>query len=185
MYKIIKGINLIYGESATGKTTLALQESLRFAKENKRVLYVDTENGFSVERLKQMDDNYREALNKIFLVQPKSFIEQHELIKKLSKFDLIIIDTIGKYYRREIKENLYSANARLNKQMRILKGLDAPIMVLNQVYFDINKNRLRNIGENILKKWVDRIIQLEKNPRKLITNKGEFNFNIDNSGLVF
>ena len=69
--------------------------------------------------------------------------------------------------------------------MRILKGLDAPIMVLNQVYFDINKNRLRNIGENILKKWVDRIIQLEKNPRKLITNKGEFNFNIDNSGLVF
>ena len=74
MYKIIKGINLIYGESATGKTTLALQESLRFAKENKRVLYVDTENGFSVERLKQMDDNYREALNKIFLVQPKNFI---------------------------------------------------------------------------------------------------------------
>jgi RecA/RadA recombinase len=185
MYNIINGINLVYGESATGKTTLALQESLKYTKENKKVLYVDTENSFSVERLKQMDENYKEYLNKIFLVQPKDFVEQHELIKKLKKFDLIVIDTIGHHYRKSIKEDSYPTNARLNKQLRILKDLDCPVLILNQVYFDINKNKIRNIGENILKKWVTNIIKLEKNPRKMITNKGEFSFSIDYSGLIF
>ena len=185
MMDIIKGINLIYGEPATGKTTLALQESLKFAKDNKKVLFVDTENGFSVERLKQMDENYENYLKKIFLIHPKDWMEQHELIKKLKNFDLIIIDTIGNYYRKEIKENIYATNARLNKLLRILKELEIPVLILNQVYFDVNKKKVRNIGENILKKWVDTIIKLEKEPRKLITKDKETIFEIQDSGLVF
>ena len=47
MYKIIKGINLVYGEAATGKTTLAVQEALKEAKENKKIAFIDTENSFS------------------------------------------------------------------------------------------------------------------------------------------
>jgi|SRR3989344_5564657 len=185
MYKIIKGINLVYGEPATGKTTLALQESLKYARENKKVLYIDSENGFSVERLKQMDENYKDLLNKIFLISPKDFIEQHEFTKKINNFDLIVVDTIGHHYRKSIKDNIYVTNSRLNKQLRILKELGCPVLILNQVYFDINKNKIRNIGENILKRWVDKIIKLEKNPRKLITDKGEFSFSIDDSGLIF
>ena len=129
MFDLIKGVNLVYGESATGKTTLAMQESLKEAKENKKIAFIDTENSFSIDRLKQMNNSYNELIKKIFLFKPKDFIEQHELIKKLSKFDFIVIDTIGSFYRIELKENLYAANARLNKQLRILKELNCKVLI--------------------------------------------------------
>src|SRR3989338_2691624 len=185
MFKLIKGINLAYGESATGKTTLALQESLKEAKENRKIAFIDTENSFSIERIKQMNDNYNELIKKIFLFQPKSFLEQHELIKKLSNFDMIVIDTIGNHYRIDVKNNIYEANARLNKQLTILKELNCKVLVTNQVYFDVRRNRNRNVGDNILVRYVDNIIKLEKNPRKLINGKKEISFKIDDSGLVF
>ena len=185
MFSLIRGINLVYGESATGKSTLAMQEALREAKENKKIAFIDTENSFSIERIKQMNKDYNKLIKKIFLFRPKDFLEQHELIKRLSKFDLIIIDTIGHFYRKEVKDNLYAANARLNKQLRILKELNCKILITNQVYFDINKNRLRNVGDNILARHVDYIIKLEKNPRKLITKDKKVDFKIDDSGLVF
>ena len=185
MSKLIRGINLVYGESATGKTTLAIQESLKEAKENKKVAYIDTENSFSIERMKQMNGDYSELIKKIFLFHPKSFVEQHELIKKLNGFDFIVVDTIGNHYRIDVKNNLYEANARLNKQLNILKELKCKILITNQVYFDIKKNRNRNVGDNILVKHVDNIIKLEKNPRKLINGKKESKFEINDSGLVF
>ena len=185
MFNIIKGINLVYGEAATGKTTLAIQEALKEAKENKKIAFIDTENSFSVERVKQMSKDYKELIKKIFVFNPKDFLEQHELIKKLSKFDFIIIDTIGHFYRKDIKDNLYATNARLDKQLRILKELNCKVLVTNQVYYDINKDRLRNLGENVLVKHVDNIIKLEKDPRKLITKNKKINFKIDDSGLNF
>ena len=184
MFNLIKGINLVYGESATGKTTLAMQESLKEAKENRKIAYIDTENSFSIERIKQMNEDYNELIKKIFLFQPKSFVEQHELIKKIGRFDFIVIDTIGNHYRIDVKNNLYKANARLNKQLNTLKELNCKVLITNQVYFDINKNRNRNVGDNILVKYVDNIIKLEKNPRILITKKEKLNFKIDDSGLV-
>ena len=185
MYKIIQGINLVYGEAATGKTTLAIQEALKEAKGNKKVAFVDTENSFSVERIKQMDKNYEELIKKIFVFNPKDFMAQHELIKTLRKFDLIIVDTLGHFYRTAIKENIYATNARLNKQLRILKELDCKVLVTNQVYYDVNKDRLRNLGDNVLVKYVENIIMLKKDPRELINGKNKFNFKIDDSGLMF
>jgi len=40
-----KGITLVYGESATGKTTFGLQSSLTFAKDGK-VLFLDCDGSF-------------------------------------------------------------------------------------------------------------------------------------------
>src|SRR3989338_4462776 len=185
MFKLIKGINLAYGESATGKTTLAMQEALKEAKENRKIAFIDTENSFSIERIKQMNDNYNELIKKIFLFQPKSFLEQHELIKKLSNFDMIVIDTIGNHYRIDVKNNIYEANARLNKQLTILKELNCKVLITNQVYFDVNKQRQRNVGDNILVRHVDNIIKLEKNPRMFITKKEKVSFEIEDLGLLF
>jgi len=103
----------------------------------------------------------------------------------LRKFDFIVVDTIGHFYRREIKDNLYAANARLNKQLRILNEVCNKVLIVNQVYFDVNKNRLRNVGDNILVRHVNNIIKLEKDPRMLITKDKKISFKIDDSGLVF
>ncbi|MBL7147287.1 MAG: AAA family ATPase [Nanoarchaeota archaeon] len=184
MINLVKGINLVYGESATGKTTLAMQACLKEIKDKKKVVFIDTEKGFSIERIKQMDRDYSNLIKNVFLFSPKSFIEQHELIKNLSRFDFIVVDTIGNFYRIALKENHYAANARLDKQLRILKELNCTVLITNQVYFDIDKNKLRNIGENILFRHVDNIIKLERNPRTLITKEKLINFKICDSGIV-
>ena len=52
----INGLCLIYGPSASGKSTLAMQTSLEFAKKGK-VLFFDTEKSFSIDRIKLMDSD--------------------------------------------------------------------------------------------------------------------------------
>ena len=47
-------IKLIYGPAAAGKTTYCLLTSISMAKKGKKVMFIDTENGFSIERLKQL-----------------------------------------------------------------------------------------------------------------------------------
>ena len=45
------GPNTIFGKSATGKTTLCMQAALIALKEGKKVVFIDTEEGFSFESL--------------------------------------------------------------------------------------------------------------------------------------
>ena len=79
-----EGLSLIYGSSATGKTTLGLQKTLEISRKNK-VLFLDTENTFSTERLNQMDSNYKDYLDNILIITPKNFIELETTIKKIKK----------------------------------------------------------------------------------------------------
>src|SRR3989339_1589394 len=44
-------ITTIYGPAGSGKTTLCLLCAMNTAREGKKVIYIDTENNFSVERL--------------------------------------------------------------------------------------------------------------------------------------
>ena len=47
-------ITTIYGPAGSGKTILCLLCSVNMTRNNKKVIYVDTENNFSIERLKQI-----------------------------------------------------------------------------------------------------------------------------------
>lgn len=191
MIKFVKGINLIYGENATGKTTLAMQRSLEFAKD-KKVVFIDTERGFSVERIKQMNSNYKKLLKNVFVYNPKNFIEQHEFIKNLKdiKNSLIILDTLGNLYRIEVKKDSFITNKRVEKQLRILKELSKnnDILILNQVYQNLD-NKLEMCGGNLVRKNCDFIFRLEKNPKRKIIFEGpggkEVEFKINDCGLVF
>src|SRR3989344_1535435 len=106
------GINLVYGESATGKTTLCLQIAGEKAIKSK-VVFIDTENGFSLERFKQIyPEDYKERLNNINLARVSNFDEQckvFDTIKNVKKVDLVIVDTIGMHYRERVKEDSYDA----------------------------------------------------------------------------
>ncbi|MCD4666406.1 AAA family ATPase [archaeon] len=188
MFNFIEGVNLVYGEAATGKTTLAMQLALEEAQ-NGKVVFIDTENGFSTERIKQMNKDYEILLNNIIVFRVKNFKDQHELIKKLGKFNAIIMDTIGMFYRYEIKnnENKFLVNNMLNKQLRILSELKTKVLITTQVYSDMNNN-LIPIGGEILKKWCNKIVKLEKDPRKILFEKPEENsviFEISDPGFVF
>ena len=48
-------ITTVYGPPGSGKSTLCFQYVVAALQQGKQVIYIDTEGGFSVERLHQMD----------------------------------------------------------------------------------------------------------------------------------
>ena len=73
-------ITTIYGPAGSGKTVLCLLCSINIARSGKKVIYVDSEGGFSLERFKQitthMNQNFTKILNNIVLLRPTRFDEQ-------------------------------------------------------------------------------------------------------------
>lgn len=158
----------VYGVAASGKTTLAMLTALEISSDGGKVLFIDTENGFSVERFKQLSCGNLELLNNIFVIKIKSFYDQLKKIESLednfSKFSLIIIDTIGSYYRKEIVKDKF-ANKQLVKQLEILKRINKeriPILITNQVYTDPKDSSIQIVGGKIMKDYPDCLIELVK-----------------------
>ena len=187
-----KGINLVYGESATGKTTLCLQIAGDEAK-NGKVVFLDTENGFSLERFVQMySEDYKERLNNVILIRIPGFEEQcriFETLRNMKKIRLVIIDTIGMHYRQEVRKDHYVTNKKIDRQLQILKELskrEVKVIVSNQVYSNIDTKKLQVVGGNMLKNWSSVVIRMEKEPRKIIREKPESavnSFKISNKGI--
>lgn len=183
-----KLINLIYGEPSTGKTTLALQATIAQAKNNKKVIYVDTEGGFSIERLKQLHSRYNKFLDQILILRPKSFQEQEKYILNLpDKVSLIIVDTISYFYRDELKEDSYNVNKSLDLQLQKLLELSKkgiPIILTSQVYKNL-ENKIIPCGNNLVKRFCKNIIKLQKEPRKIIheTQNKELLIEIKEKGI--
>ncbi len=149
-------ITLFYGNSASGKTTCCLLAAL--AAEKHKVIYVDTENGFNVKRLEQLyGKDVKKLLDNIFLIQPGSFEEQHETLLKLKKIcenkkvKVVVVDTIGNYYRIYNKKDPKKATELLVDQMatlvRIARDLDKVVIVANQVVADLEGEAdFKNVG---------------------------------------
>ena len=98
-------ITTLYGPAGSGKTNLCILCAINTARSGKKIIYVDTENNFSLERFKQICSsinlNYAKILNNIVFLRPASFEEQKKTFEKLkalisSKIGLIIIDSIAK-----------------------------------------------------------------------------------------
>jgi len=181
-------LTMIYGEAATGKTTLALLVTIAQAKKGK-VLFIDTENGFSIERVKQLAPDYMSFLENIIRIHPSSLEEQEKVIMNLSKHvKVIIIDTIGFFYRVEVRQDPYKANKSLDNQLRKLTSLAREgtfILLTNQVYSHLN-GKIAAVGGDMVKNWSKCLIYLEKNPRNLKVEKPvkvEMFFKIEGGGI--
>jgi DNA repair protein RadB len=136
-------ITTIYGNAASGKTTTCLMAVIEAAKKGWKTVYVDNENSFDTDRLKQIyGDNVDKVLENLFLIKPKSFREQNSIIANLpklcnnGKIKLIVIDTIGIHYRLAVKEDLKIINTQMIIQMNLLEKLakeqDKIILLTNQ-----------------------------------------------------
>jgi len=184
-------ITMIAGPPGCGKTNFCILTSCSQAKKGNKVIFMDTEGGFSVDRVKQIvGDNHEEILNNIFLLEPTNFEEQKKCLQKLldkikkEHVSLIIIDGMAMLYRLELgdaiksKEDnkIKSINREVAKQMRILAEIsrkqDIPIIITNQVYGgflseeDWKKGVEREInivGGDLMKYWSKCIIELKNN----------------------
>lgn len=188
---VYRGITLIYGEASTGKTTLAKMAAIEYSKQGK-VIFLDTENGFNTDRIRQLTANFDDVIKNIILINAKSFFQQHQAIKNIDsikKASLIIVDTIGANYRVYVKNDYRKANAILKTQINALKkiGKRIPILIITQVYSDFKSGLLNPIGGKIVTNDADTIIRLEKKPRRIIIEKPfskDALFEIKKDGLV-
>lgn len=188
----LEKLTSIYGEGGTGKTTLCLLAAINHAINNKKVIFLDSENNFSTERFNQLlNKRNNECIKNILILKIKNFNLQHSQIKSLEgikNISLIIIDSLTHYYRRLHSREPEIAKAMLARQLKILSNIaqtGIPIIVTSQVYSDFNNN-INPLGREILSKFSSKIIKLEKDPRKLILekpDKKESKFEIINEGI--
>ncbi len=183
-------VTTIYGPSGSGKTNLCIVAIANVAKDDKKVLFLDTEGGFSVERIKQIDDNYENILKNVIFFKPTSFSEQKDAFEKLKeivdeKIGLIVIDSIAMLYRLEIgkSDDIYNINRELGQQISYLTEIarkkNIPVLLTNQVYSNFDdKTRLNMVGGDILKYGSKCLIELTLDEvtrkRKAVLKKHRF-----------
>ncbi|MCK4636407.1 MAG: DNA repair and recombination protein RadB [Methanomicrobia archaeon] len=170
-----KTITQVYGDFATGKTTLCLQLCSQSFKIGKKSIYVDTEGSFSPERLLQI--NPEMDLKKILVFEPYSFEDQCEVLEKLEEtvddeIGCIIVDSMVSLYR--LKGGTYDEKRDLNRLLgkqllnlsKIARNYNIPVVITNQIYEDFD-NGITPLGGSVLRYWSKIIIKLEKIPEKI------------------
>lgn len=165
-------ITTIYGPGGSGKTLLCILAAVKCIEEGKKAIYVDTEGGFSTERLKQIAGKPHNILKNTFFLRPTSFAAQKKAFEKLNDLDdsigLIVIDTVAMLYRLEIgKSNrVYDVNRELGRQILILNKIartkNIPVLLTNQVYSKMGEDDVVMVGGDLLKYQSKCIIELKK-----------------------
>jgi len=186
-------VTIAYGPGSSGKTTLALIAAIGQLKKDKKVVFLDTEKGFSIERFMQISGiSYLNYIDRFLLMKANNFEEQCKRIDSLINLvdvDLIIIDSLGVFYRKEVKENPLEINRKMDRQLRVLtevtrKGI--PVLVTNQVSANLENNEIKMVGGDMIKDWAKKLIELKKDPRKIILKRPEekeAKFEIVNEGI--
>ena len=187
-------ITMIAGPPGCGKTNLCILTSCSQAKKGNKVIFIDTEGGFSVERVKQIvGEDYEKILENILLLKPTNFEEQKNCFLKLSNkvkkehLNLIIVDGMAMLYRLKFGDALKSKddekirqiNREVAEQMRTLSEIsrkqNIPIIITNQVYKSFLseedwkkgvESEINIVGGDLFKYWSKCIIELKNNKGK-------------------
>ena len=186
-------ITTLYGPGGSGKSNFCILTATSQARKGNKVIFIDTEGGFSSERFKQIQQGTKEeietSLQNIFLLKPTSFKEQQEAFQQMlthvkkENISLIIIDSIAMLYRLELgdaisandSEKISTVNRNLANQLRTLNEIarkqNIPVIVTNQVYSTFTQNqedqnterRVSMVGGDLLKYWSKCLIELQNN----------------------
>ena len=137
-------VTQFYGPPGSGKTNIALNLLVQTAKNGKNGIFVDTEGGLSIERVKQISGNeFDEIAPNIIVFEPSTFAEQDNVLRRIEKMvesgeevELIILDSAVALYRVRDGETS-QINLELGRQMGLLTRLarkyDIAVVITNQV----------------------------------------------------
>jgi len=148
-----------YGSPASGKTNLALMAAANAASQG-TVLYIDSEGGFSVERLKQITGgNLNEVISNVMLVKPTTFSEQQTAIRKIESMvkeqavSLVVVDSIGNLFRLEEDRDIRALGRQLAQLLRIARKYEMPVLLTNQVFTDVETGAIVPVGGKVNEYW--------------------------------
>ncbi|ADC46356.1 DNA repair and recombination protein RadB [Methanobrevibacter ruminantium M1] len=167
-------ITQIYGPPGVGKTNVSLNIAVNVARSGKKVIYIDTEGGISVERIKQISgEDFDNVAKNIVVFEPTSFKEQEEdleliedwLASNNSEVELIVLDSAVALFRVEDDK---SRSHLLGKQMQQLAKFavdyDLAVLVTNQIYasFEEDSDEMAPVGGTIIQYRSKIIIELKR-----------------------
>jgi DNA repair protein RadB len=168
-------VTQLYGEPASGKSTICLVAAVAALRAGQTVIYIDSE-GFSIERFRQIAGPDTEKIaDRLFLFEPLDFehqgmvIAEAEKILKTHKPGLLIMDSATALYRTDLEKGR-DALQLLTKQMIFLLGYakryELPVIITNQVYMDPTRNTWFGLGGFALEHLSKVIVRLEKTERE-------------------
>jgi len=199
-------VTTVYGPSGSGKTNTCMLVAAETARKKGKVVYIDTEGGFSTERFKQITgDEFNTLLGKLVFLKPANFEEQKKCLEKLKEkisadIKLIIVDTITMLYRLELGkgDDIFEANRALGRQLALLteiaRKMKIPVLITNQVYSNVeNGSGVKMVGGDMIfygSKCLVEIVKGHNSMRKAVLRKHrsmeenkEINFKIIQTGL--
>lgn len=166
-----KALTNFYGAPGTGKTNICLLLAIECINKGGSVIFIDTEGGFSTERLEQLTSEVERVLGKITILEPKNFKEQGDMIRGLKdrKADLIIVDSAAALYRLEYcdpEKEALEANRLLSKQMSVLSNISRdkkiPVIVTSHTYKNWDTDMNEIVGGDAIKYWSKAVVFLER-----------------------
>ena len=86
-------ITQIFGPPTSGKSNITLTLAVNVARKGRKVIYIDTEGGISIERVKQIaGEDFSKVANNIIVFEPKTFLEQDDTLRYgLGKIMMMLI----------------------------------------------------------------------------------------------
>ncbi|WBF07962.1 DNA repair and recombination protein RadB [Methanothermobacter thermautotrophicus] len=173
-------ITQFYGPPGSGKTNIAIKLAVETARRGKNTVFIDTEGGLSVERIRQVSgDIFDRVADSIIVFEPSSFTEQGEALQRTFSFlkthgdstDLVVLDSAVALYR--LKEgNASSFNLDLGRQMFLLlqmaRRFDLAAVITNQIYSitgDGGREYVSPVGGTLLRYWSKVMVELEMGER--------------------
>jgi len=167
-------ITQIYGEPASGKSVFCLMATVATLKAGNSVVYIDTE-GFSVERFSQIaGGDAGELAERLYLFEPLDFTQQgamiadtEALLKKTGKapVDLVVMDSATALYRMELdlgREALRKLSHHMIKLLGLARKYEIPVLITNQIYMDVERDRVAGLGGTALEHLSKAIVRLER-----------------------
>jgi DNA repair protein RadB len=165
-------ITQIYGEGGTGKTNIVIQLAIQTVCRGLYTVFIDTE-GFSPVRFEQIAGiGAKEIASKVLIYEPLSLEQQHTSIHEIAKIagnniGVIILDSATSLYRallesddnRSIRRSLY---VQLGELQEISRRHMIPVVITNQVYTDVETQKLKPLGGTYLEHACKAIMALEK-----------------------
>ncbi len=166
-------ITQIYGPPGVGKTNLCLLYTVSAVRHGKRAVFIDTEGGYSLERLMQIaGEDYERVLEMAYFYEASTFEEQCFIVDNIEHvlredFGLVVLDSAVSLYRLDRDdESVSELNRALSRQMAklmaVARRFNLPVIITNQVYSAMNGSGAEPIAGDVLKYWSKAILEIKR-----------------------
>lgn len=188
----------IWGDFGVGKTTLAVQISIKSVNKHNKILYFYTKPNFPKNKLYNLakinsDEKTSLSSSQFEIIEIKKFSELYSIVLKLEflflkqnkdeiKNYLIVFDSLTDLYKLELNPNEVEINVRLNYQLNqilatlnyLVENYNVEMLIVNEISRKTEMGELKEIqsGGSVMVYWIKNFIKIERtnvlNERKLI-----------------